>query len=239
MRSISLFLLLFVPQVVGAKFKVPPIKNHVNDYASVIDRSTEAEINKLLAAVKTQSTVEMAVLTVNSLEGESIEQASIKVADKWQLGTAKEDKGLLLFLAIDDRQLRLEVGQGLEGDIPDAYAKRIVDDVMVPLLKRGQTSDAVLVGVYQSIKLAAPDFTIEKHLKNPGSYRDPQKKSSVFSRIFTIVFWLLLIFLFRNNPLALLFLMSGSSRSRGSGWSGGGSFGGGGGFSGGGASGRW
>ncbi|MCB0391585.1 MAG: TPM domain-containing protein [Bdellovibrionales bacterium] len=210
----------------------------MNDYAAVINNSTERELNQVLASLKTKTGVEMAVLTINSLNGESIEQASIKVVDQWQLGTAKEDKGLLLLLAIDDRQLRLEVGQGLEGDIPDAYAKRIIDDAMVPLLKKGLTSEAVLVGVYQAVKLAAPDFPLDKYLKDSGDYRSRDQKKFKFGKLATIIFWLILIFLFRMNPLALLLFTGRGSSYRGGGF-GGGSFGGGGGFSGGGASGRW
>lgn len=241
MKSILLFFSLFYIHLGHAEFQVPKIQRHVNDYAKLIHDDYENKINHLLAAVKKESGVEMAILTVESLHGETIEQASIQVADRWQLGTAKEDKGLLLFITKRERQIRLDVGQGLEGEIPDAYAKRIIDDNIVPLFKTGQVSEGVLLGVYQSIKLAAPQFPLDNYLQSNNFTKSPANNHKTH-RWWVIIFWLLFILIFSRNPFLAYLLLSRGSRNgswRGSGWGGGGSWGGGGGFSGGGASGRW
>ncbi|MCB9025559.1 MAG: TPM domain-containing protein [Bdellovibrionaceae bacterium] len=240
MRLFLLTWILFFSNWGQAEFPIPTIKNHVNDEASIIDSSSENAINSLLSAVKKDTGIEMAILTIPSLHGESIEQVSIQVTDKWQLGTKAEDKGLLLLIAVDDRQLRLEVGQGLEGNIPDAYAKRIIEDSILPLFKVNRMSEGVMLGVYQSIKLAAPDFPIDKYLNGDNNSLRSTKSKKSFSNWWIILFWIFFIIVFPRNPLltALLLGRSSSYRSGGGGFGGGG-FGGGGGFSGGGASGRW
>ena len=100
------------------------------------------------------------ILTVDSLEGEPIEQASIQVTDRWKLGKADEDNGILIFLAKADKKVRIEVGQGLEGDLPDAYAKQIIEDVMLPLFRRGDFAQGILLGVYQVARRTNPDLAL-------------------------------------------------------------------------------
>lgn len=258
---IFIFILSFFTSshILAQAFEVPSLKAYVNDYAHVMTSSYESELNEVLAAVKKQTGVELAILTVNSLEGTPLESASIQVVDSWKLGTAKEDKGVLLLLAIKDRKIRIEVGQGLEGDLTDAYSRRIIDEVMVPLLKAGNYNEAIYLGAYNIVKRALPEVdVVSQFFRQYGSgshnYGQPSSRhsrdgKSKLGQI--LIFWLFLIIIFGRFGLWGLFFLGGGPRGRGpfggsgfggggfGGGFGGGSLGGGGGFSGGGASGGW
>ncbi len=237
----------FCPLLWAQDFQVPPLKSHVIDSAKVLPSNTESQLNKILSQVKSKTGIEMAILTVDTLGNVPIEVASIQVTDKWRLGTAKDDKGVLLLLAIKDRKLRLEVGQGLEGNLTDADSNRIIEQTMVPLLKNQDYVAAVLLGSYQALVTAAPDQDIKSFFEGVPVL---QKQRPVGERrsargLIVLLFWIVLIFTGGRSgflPLLLLGGLGGGSRGgRGGfgGFGGGGGLGGGGGFSGGGASGGW
>lgn len=224
-------------------FQVPNLKAHINDYSQVISNQTESQLNGILDRIKVDTGIEMAVLTVDSLGGLPIEMASIQVVDQWKLGTAREDKGLLLMLAIKDRKLRIEVGQGLEGTLTDADSSQIIDQFIVPLLKQNDIDGAVVAGTFEMLRRAAPDVNIEGYFDNTV-VPQPRRKKDWSGWIF-LLWVLLVVFGSRSGLFPLLFLgsMSGGGRYHGGGFGGGGfgggGLGGGGGFSGGGASGGW
>lgn len=212
--------------------EVPPLRQPVNDLAGIIDQNSLYTLNSVLYRLHQNKIAQIAVLTIPSLEDESLEGYSIKVVDQWQLGTKKEDKGLLFLVAKKERKVRIEVGQGLEGEITDLFSKRVIDQ-MTPYFKEGQFGSGLKLGLGKVLK------KLDVKSKDLGGTKAPRrqkKKSSWFSLIFLII----IIFLFRKNPLLLFLMLSGGGGRRGGGGFGGGGFGGGGGgFSGGGASGDW
>ncbi len=250
-KVLLLFVIYFSLHKVNAQeFVVPELKNHVNDYGNVLSRSAENQLNSILSQVKKNTTIELAVLTVNSLQGLPIEMASIKVTDQWQLGTAEGDKGLLLLLSIKDRKIRIEVGQGLEGTLTDVQSRRIIDYTMVPLLKSGDFTNAIMVGTFQMLQTAAPEVDMKRYYENidERTLQNSTKRLSNKKNLFMILFWIVLIFFGGRSGFLPLFLLSGlGGRGYGGGGyrggggfgGGGGGLGGGGGFSGGGASGGW
>lgn len=229
-----------------ADFSVPPMNAPVLDQADLISEGVEQQLNSALHYVHDHSETQLAVLTVASLEDLSIEQASIQVADQWKLGTGKSDKGILVLVAPKERRMRIEVGQGLEGDLPDAIAKRIIDQVMTPLFRSGDPERGILLGVLNILKRTNPDIDLQQFfgaqkLSNPTQ---PQKENSPLSRMAIFVVMALLLLLFIRHPFLFLLLLSGGGRGGGGGFGGGSSrggswSGGGGGFSGGGSSGSW
>lgn len=235
-----------------ADFQVPQLRNHVNDDAGMISASAQNELNHVLSEVKKNTGIEFAILTVPSLEGLEIEQASIKVVDQWKLGTAKDDKGILLMAAAKERKLRIEVGQGLEGTLTDLRSRRIIDYSIVPLMKSGDFNAAFMVGAYKILEAADPtvDFTpYFESSKLAREYSQPPAHS-ISPRRALIIFIILLIvvlLLSRHVPPGLgpggrggYGGHFGGGGFGGGGFGGGGfSGGGGGGFSGGGASGGW
>ncbi len=235
------------------EFKVPPIRGPVNDYARILPQKTVGSLNNLLRELKALKKSEIAVLTVNNLSDETIEQASIKVTDQWQLGTEKQDNGILLMIAMQERRMRIEVGQGFEGNLTDSEAAQIIYRTMRPLMRAGDPKSAVIAGLYKIVEQAYPDLNTEdffkKHLRFVNHrQRQNLNKTQIIILILVILF---LIYIHRNGGGRHGGFTSGGGSfgnggfrgggfgGGGGGFGGGGFGGGGGGFSGGGASGGW
>ncbi|NQZ18527.1 MAG: TPM domain-containing protein [Bdellovibrionales bacterium] len=216
------------------------------DQAGMIPSAQELRLSRALKALRGQGGTQLQILTLPTLDGLTIEQASIKIVDRWQLGDKEKDNGILLLVAKKERKIRIEVGQGLEGDLPDAWAKRIISEVMVPLFKAGHPESGILLGTVNILKRTDPQFSLEAHFKgqNFRSVHRKKKEESLLSRFFSFGFLIFMLILFVRNPMLFLFLLAGGGgrggyRGGGFGGGGGGWSGGGGGFSGGGASGGW
>jgi uncharacterized protein len=126
---------------------IPPLTEPVIDQAGVLSSDTRGEIEREVRALKSDKGSEVAVLIVPSTKPEEIEQYSIRVVERWKLGRKGIDDGVLLLVAVQDRRVRIEVGRGLEGDIPDVKAFRIIDEVILPQFKAGDLSGGVRAGV--------------------------------------------------------------------------------------------
>ena len=236
MKKVTLFALLvsallclgFTPPDHGGKFIV--------DEAGVIPDAEEAKIDAKLKSYAQSSQNEVAVLVVNTLGGESVEQAAYDTFNTWKVGKAEHDNGVLLLIAVKDRTLRIETGEGVEGDLTDLQAKNIIRNNIVPHLKKADYTNAVNSGV------DGISNTLEKR---PGAAVDNPSSDSGFSG-----WWILLIV---GGSVFLVFIIArlggsggggggyysgGSSYGSGGGYSGGGGFGGGS-SGGGGASGSW
>jgi len=149
----AVFFLAVLPFAAEASFPEP--EGYVNDFAGVISSEHRQQIAETAQHLKEKGEIELAVVTVQSLEGMPIEQYSIGLAEAWGVGTSREDLGIILLLAVQDRELRLEVGYGLEGDIPDGLAGEILDTWVIPQLRQGNYSSAMQEGArYISVLLA-------------------------------------------------------------------------------------
>ena len=132
----------------SAALEVPYLSGRVVDEAGLLSAAEKTRIEGRLAAIEKQRGSQIAVLTIPSLGGEVLEDYSLRVAETWKLGRDAFDDGALLLVARDDRQMRLEVGYGLEPVLTDATSRRILDDVMRPRFRAGDFAggieDAVL-----------------------------------------------------------------------------------------------
>jgi len=111
---------------------VPPLHARVNDGAGMMSESQVSQLEDRLIRFEDQSHHQIAVLTIGSLNGDSLEDFSMRVAEAWKIGHKGADDGVILIVARDDRKIRIEVGYGLEGVLPDAIANRIIQEVIVP-----------------------------------------------------------------------------------------------------------
>lgn len=225
-------------------FKVPPLRGPVNDYAHIVPPHTEQQLNQALKTLKKLSGgTELAILTLPQLAGLSIEQASFRIVDQWGLGDRQKDNGVLLLIAQKERRIRIEVGQSHEATLTDAYAKRIIDEFMVPLMRMGKPSQSLLVGTMEIIKRIHPEIKMDSLLIPTAGSHHKKPVKSFYQWILIILFILLSIFGGRGGLLGFFMGSAlGGRRRRHTGFGGGfsGGFGGGGGgFSGGGASGGW
>ncbi|WP_200883511.1 TPM domain-containing protein [Methylotenera versatilis] len=141
---------------------IPELKSRITDLTQTLSVEQQGQLEAKLAAFEQQKGSQIAVLIVPSTQPEDIAQYAIRVVDKWKVGRKKIDDGLLLLVAKEDRKLRIEVGYGLEGAIPDLTAKRVITETISPRFKQGDYFgglDAgidVLIGLVNGEPLPAP-----------------------------------------------------------------------------------
>ncbi|MFN3545382.1 MAG: TPM domain-containing protein [Thiobacillus sp.] len=139
--------------VVWAQIAVPELSRRVTDLTATLSAEQVAALEDKLAAFEAQRGSQIAVLIVPTLAGEDIAAFGIRVADRWKIGREKVDDGVILIVAKDDRQMRIEVGYGLEGAIPDAIARRVIAEVIAPRFQAGDFAGGLDAGVTQLMKL--------------------------------------------------------------------------------------
>ncbi len=120
---------------------------YVNDFAGTLDPSWRQTQNSSLQSFESQTSVEIAVVTIPSLGGDTIENFAVKLFEEWKIGKKGKDNGILILLAMSDREVRIEVGYGLEGTITDSESFHIIQDLMLPELKAGNTENAVSLAI--------------------------------------------------------------------------------------------
>lgn len=167
LMGLLLVLTVLVP-VAGAR-EVPALKARVNDYAGMIDAGTERRLEQMLAEFERAESTQIVVLTVPSLEGDSLERFSIKVAEAWKIGRKGVDNGAILIVARKERKLRIEVGYGLEGKLTDMTAGRIIRNIMVPSFKNGRFAQGIADGVGAIMDIVQGEFeTPPSPVRRPG-----------------------------------------------------------------------
>ena len=147
------FLLAVFALSAWAQVAVPDLSRRVTDLTATLNAGQVAALESKLAAFEAQKGSQIAVLIVPTTQPEDIAQFGIRVADRWKVGRKKIDDGVILIIAKDDRKLRLEVGYGLEGAIPDAIAKRVIAETITPYFKAGDYYGGIDAGVQQLMRL--------------------------------------------------------------------------------------
>ena len=147
MRRAALLAVALAAPALAQGLEVPPLTGRVVDRADVLGASAEAALAARLEAHEDSTSNQVVVLTVPSLEGEVLEPYATRVFRTWGLGQAGQDNGVLLLVAIADRELRIEVGYGLEGSLTDAAAGAIIRSEIVPRFREGDFEGGVLAGV--------------------------------------------------------------------------------------------
>jgi uncharacterized protein len=242
LRSLLIFSFLFIAQQLFAQLGVPPLEDkRVHDQAGVLSPQTVQNLEYQLKLHEDSTGNQIAILIINSLNGEAVEDYAIRVAhynpttkEGWGLGQNKNDNGVLLLIAVDDRKMRIEVGQGLEGALTDALSSQIIRNEMAPNFRRGDYDAGVLLAVNAIIRAIAGEYQNDSE-SNPRGRRGTNPILIIFI-VFAVI------------SVLSRFFKGGGGNSGGRGWSsgsgwfvggggfGGGSGGGGGGFSGGGGS---
>lgn len=149
---------------------IPSLKAHVNDLTATLSACEVMHLEQKLQAFEKTKGSQIAVLMIPTTQPETIEQYSIRVAEAWQLGRKGIDDGILLLIAKNDRALRIEVGYGLEGVIPDAIAKRIIADIMTPHFKLGHFANGIDAGIEAIIHLIQGEpLPLPKNFRNSNS----------------------------------------------------------------------
>jgi uncharacterized protein len=243
---LSLCTAIFITLLMSASFaaeKYPSPRGAVNDFANVIDSANAARMEALAREVLQKTGTAVVVATVSTIgENEDYSLYANGLYKAWGIGKKGEDKGVLIFLTVKERQVRIETGYGVEGILPDGLVGEILDKYVVPLLKEGNYGKALYNGMYACSVYIAKDAGVQLS-GSPAPYRTKARAEKKGINIFGIIIFLIVAALLLGTrtgrsmlPWLLLLFLSGS-RGGGGGFSGGfGGFGGGG--SGGGGSGR-
>lgn len=156
MRRLGLLVVLWVLApllAIAAEVAVPELRSPVTDLTGTLTADQAAALEQKLRAFEARKGSQVAVLLVPTTAPETIEQYSIRVAEQWRVGRGQVDDGVILLVAKDDRTVRIEVGYGVEGAIPDVLANRIIAQVIVPRFRQGQFAEGIDEGVDRIIAL--------------------------------------------------------------------------------------
>lgn len=223
----------------------PSPQGYVNDFAGILDPSAKQKIHAIASEVEAKTSAQIAVVVVQSLEGESLEYYANELFTKWKIGQKGKDNGVLILLAHKERKIRIEIGYGLEGILPDGRTGQIIRESMIPFFKRNDYSGGLIMGTLSVAGIIAEDagVTLSGSMGRTPRRGPARRKKSLVSKIFNVIFFFIMMIVFIRHPFLFLLFMGGGRRGGfGGGFSGGsGGFGGfGGGFSGGGgAGGSW
>ena len=253
-------LLAWTAPAAAAEQAVPRNDGWVTDLAHLLSPAQERALEDSMESYRRGSGNDIALLTVPSLNGDPIENFALRVAREWKLGAAGKNNGALLVVARADREMRIEVGRGLEGVLTDAICGRIIRDVLTPRFQSGEFAEGLRLGVESLQAAAGGDFA------PLDSYARPHRGHGIGFFPGGLIFFFIILAIVRavrrnrgggyggGGSSVWPWLIVGNALGRSSrggwgsgsgGWGGRGGgggfsgFGGGGGFSGGGASGRW
>ncbi len=235
MMKINKIILLLLFSVNCYALNVPTLSGRVVDNAQMLDSNTKQQIESILINHENKTTDQVALLTIPSLEGDSLEDFSIRVVNEWKLGKKGKDNGVLLLISRDDRDIRIEVGYGLEGVLTDAQSNRIIRNVIAPRFKNGNFNEGLLFGIQAIVSVVSNEEISQNiEIKNPKNVRANRKGELTLGKL---IFFIILFIIFgrRRRRRGIL----GGWYGGGGGFGGGGFSGGGGGFGGGGSSGKW
>lgn len=127
----------------------------INDEAQIFSKNEKAELLSLVQNYEQNSTTQIAIVTLKSLENKSIEEISLEIARGYKLGQKQSSNGVLLIIAPNEKKVRIEVGYGLEGVLTDVISSQIINDVIVPKFKQGDMGGGVIEGIRAIIKVAS------------------------------------------------------------------------------------
>ena len=236
----------------AAAIDVPRLNARINDYAGILSSSEESALESLLIDTENKTSSQVALLTIPSLEGEVLEDYSIKVAEKWELGQKKFDNGVLVLVAMAEKKIRIEVGYGLESILTDLKSNYIIRKMMVPEFKRDNYFAGIDNGLKAVTGLVNKEFEITP--EQLQQFQEEQGKAKGTHIPFGLVIFIVFIVIsflkglgrggMRGAASGIFWgsVLGGSSRSGGGFFGGGGRggfSGGGGSFGGGGSSGGW
>ncbi len=250
-NKITIILIILTIATLANALSIPKLDGYVIDKANLLSEAEERQLENYLRTSEQKTSAQIALLTIPSLEGESIEDYSMRVVEKWQLGQKDRDNGVLLLIALEEKKIRFEVGYGLESILTDLKSGYIIRNVISDEFRRGNLYGGISKGLSSVSNLISGEYVIsaeelELYRKNKGN--KPRGHFPVGLIVF--LFMILSGGLRRGGrggrggflSAMLLGSMLGGGRSSDSGFGSGGFggfSGGGGSFGGGGASGGW
>ncbi len=196
--SVSIF--SFVHVLTGAAdIEFPKPLGYVSDYAQIISPAQNSRLTSLIEELERKTSVEIAVVTISTLEGIPIEEYAVKLFEQWGIGKKGKDNGVLILVAMKERKVRIEVGYGLEGTITDGMAGRIIREKTVPSFKKGDYGAGLFKAAITTANLIAENYGIELASLRDFSAGDCEiSKSSPYHGLL-VIYFLYFLFLFLSG----------------------------------------
>ncbi len=245
-KTVNLILLCLIIVFGLCAFDFPRSpENYINDYTGILTINELNYLNSKCRELEQKTGIQIFTGLFKSLDGESIEEAAIKIAEAWKPGQKKKDNGALITVFMNERKMRIDTGYGLEGVLTDVVSPAIIRNDMAPNLKINKFAEGIDIAIIRIANITAPDFTFTSNQTNKSNktYSNKNRKFSLLEKIIGFIFFIFFIILAIKNPWIFLYILASSGGRSYSSRNGGGgiSFGGGGGgsFGGGGASGSW
>jgi uncharacterized protein len=204
-RYPAIFIALLCCILPLAALEVPTLAAPVTDLAGLLSAEQTEQLNDLLLDYETETGNQFAVLIIPSLEGEVLESYSVRVAEAWALGRADRDNGLLLLIALAERQLRIEVGYGLEGVLTDAFCGRVIDNTIAPNFKNERYFEGITAGLLELIRQTGDEFSPDPALAPAASPSGDRVGAYLFLILPFLMILTVSIFLCRNRAFSRLF----------------------------------
>lgn len=197
--KISAFLsfLLFFPSIVLAYYNPGAAQGYVSDYASMLSAAAKTQLEQELSNFEKETKHEISVVTIPDLQGDTIENFAVKLFEEWGIGKKGADNGVLFLIAKNDREMRIEVGYGLEGALPDATAWQIIDKIATTAFKNNDFDNGILKSV-GAIEAAVKGEDVSGRVAGA-------KKSVRWGELISEFFYLILMFIFLGLELTAHF----------------------------------
>lgn len=239
MKKIILLILIVFMVTTLYPLGFPKLKGRVNDYANILYADQEKNIEWLLEDLEKKTSAQVVLLTINTLDGDTIEDYSIRLTEQedWKIGQKGLDNGVILIISMKERKLRLEVGYGLEGALTDLKSSYIIRKLIVPSFKTGGYYHGILRGLTTVSGIISKEYDISPEDLKKFKEKKSENKGVSFI-IFVIIFFFFVLPAFAKSKGRGSSIFWGGG-GFGGGSSGGGFSGGGGSFGGGGSSGGW
>lgn len=184
--SAALAAMLCVP--LAFAFDIPPNDGFVTDAAGILASGEKQQLDQRLQQYKDSTTNEIAIVTVTSLRGEPIEDIALQIGRKWGVGSSK-DNGILILVSHEDREVRIEVGYGLEGAVPDIVAKGVIDTDIVPHFRDGDYAGGITAALDSLQKHIGGEYTADRYEQSADSFVGPW----IFLVFFILLQWMIAI----------------------------------------------
>ncbi len=169
LRASVLGLLLAFPSVTVAAYEVPVNDGFYTQTFEVLTPDQEVNIEQILTKYQQDTSNEIAILMLDTLSGATIEEAGLETGRKWRVGTEQNNNGILIIAALQEREMRIEVGYGLEGAVPDITAKGIIEQVIGPEFAEARYYEGLLAGIDALQKHIGGEYTADRYTEEEGS----------------------------------------------------------------------
>ncbi len=195
-----LFFMSLTPTIQAATVPKPTGDIYVQDFAGLLSSDQKAELNRIASQLEDGTGAQIAVLTIDSLEGEDIEGFSNRAFREYELGSAEENNGVMLIISMEERELWVEVGYGLEGALPDGKVGRILDEFTVPYMKQNAPDEAIFNTMKVFYEEIAKEYNWDGESVNPVQPESSNEGGGVsMSTIIMIIIIVILFTIFSNR----------------------------------------